>query len=115
MSSYGMNVLIEGCARGADHAAESFGRDKASHDENFVLREFPAEWDKYGKAAGPIRNHQMLDALLSYKDTHLLTIIAFHDNISASRGTKNMITIAEAAGITATVVRHPQDVQSASN
>lgn len=26
-----------------------------------MIQAFPAHWDKYGKAAGPLRNQQMLD------------------------------------------------------
>lgn len=45
------------------------------------IKNFPADWDKYGKAAGPIRNAQMAE----YADY----LIAFWDG--KSRGTKNMI------------------------
>jgi hypothetical protein len=46
---------------------------------------FPAEWKKYGNAAGPIRNARMLNE--GVPDV----VIAFHENIHKSKGTKNMM------------------------
>lgn len=46
--------------------------------------EFPADWDKYGKSAGYIRNAEMNKVATD--------LIAFWDAVS--RGTKNMIDIA---------------------
>lgn len=45
------------------------------------VKEFPADWNTHGKAAGPIRNKEMAE----YADT----LIAFWDG--KSKGTKNMI------------------------
>lgn len=50
-------TVISGTARGAD----TLGADWAVC--NWLrLEEFPADWDKHGKAAGHIRNQQMLDS-----------------------------------------------------
>ncbi len=49
-------MLVSGGARGADALAEKYAKDR-----NIRIRVFPAEWKKYGKGAGPIRNRQMLD------------------------------------------------------
>lgn len=84
-------TIIEGCARGADKVACEWDDPAVTH------MHFPAEWDKYGKAAGPIRNKQMLDAEPD-------VVFAFHDNIKESRGTKDMATIASEAGIPVYVV-----------
>ena len=46
---------------------------------------YPADWNKYHKAAGPIRNQQMLT---EGKPT---LVLAFHDNITASKGTRDMV------------------------
>jgi len=54
---------------------------------------FPADWEKYGRAAGPIRNKQMI--MEGKPDL----VVAFHNNISKSRGTKNMVTQARRHGI----------------
>lgn len=56
------NEIVSGMASGAD-AAGVFYAD----DYKILLKEFPADWGKHGKAAGPIRNREMAeyaDALL---------------------------------------------------
>ena len=80
-------TLIEGEAKGAD----SIARDAAiacGFDKNHILK-FPADWGRFGLYAGPLRNKVML---LQGKPTH---VVAFHDNIEGSKGTKHMIGIAE--------------------
>ncbi|KKN01348.1 hypothetical protein LCGC14_1128740 [marine sediment metagenome] len=54
----------------------------------------------YGKAAGPIRNKQMLDE----GQPHL--VLAFHDNIEESTGTKDMVKQAAKRGIETLVISH---------
>jgi len=80
-------LVIHGDAMGADRMggfeAEMLGIE--------VLR-VPAEWDKYGKRAGPIRNMRMLDMNPDL-------VLAFHDNLLASRGTAHMIKIAQGRGV----------------
>ena len=49
-------TIISGHARGADKLGERFAKDNECN-----LLTFPADWDKYKKAAGHIRNQQMLD------------------------------------------------------
>ena len=49
-------TIISGHARGADKLGEQFA--KANNCELLI---FPADWDKFGKGAGPIRNQQMID------------------------------------------------------
>lgn len=87
------SLIIEGEARGAD----SIAREVAIHLGIPVLK-FPADWSKHGKAAGPIRNAQML------KEGRPDFVLAFHHNIEESKGTKNMIMIAEKAGIPTKVI-----------
>ena len=50
-----------------------------------LVNPFPAQWSKYGRAAGPLRNTQMLS------EGNPDIVLAFHDNIKRSRGTRNMI------------------------
>lgn len=59
--------------------------------------EVPANWTRYGKAAGPIRN----DRMLKFKP-HL--VIAFHEDIESSRGTKDTVTKARNLGIQTEVI-----------
>ena len=53
----------------------------------------PANWVKYGRAAGPIRNRRMLE--LVPPDL----VVAFHDDLESSRGTKDMVIAARQAEI----------------
>lgn len=76
--------VLCGCARGVDE----IGRQWAL-DNNVPVKEFPADWNKYGRAAGHIRNSQMVkeaDALIAVWD-------------GKSRGTKDTIDKAETKGI----------------
>lgn len=71
-----IEALIEGDAPGADRMA-----GKWASKNNIAPLEFPAKWTKYGRAAGPIRNKQMLD------EGKPDFVIAFPGN----SGTANMI------------------------
>ena len=88
LQDWGYNTIIEGEARGAD----SIARNEAEKAGMIVLK-FPADWDKYHKAAGAIRNTQML------KEGKPNLVVAFHTDIKNSKGTKNMIEQAKKAGI----------------
>lgn len=50
-------VIITGMARGADTFGLWWGVDN-----HHAIDRFPADWDNHGKAAGHIRNQQMLDS-----------------------------------------------------
>jgi len=89
--------IVHGGARGADSMAGTSARSCY-----FRVTVFPAEWEKYGKAAGPIRNRQMLDYLLKYDGEK--KVVAFHHNIEVSRGTKDMVTIARRAGVEVRII-----------
>ncbi len=60
--------------------------------------EYPADWKRYGRAAGRIRNALMLE----YEKPDL--VIAFHEDLSTSRGTLDMLKRAKLAGIASRVV-----------
>lgn len=51
----GFTTLIHGAARGADRLAGMWAKSRG-----LKVIEVPAEWDRYGRAAGPIRNNEML-------------------------------------------------------
>lgn len=101
-----LQVLIEGDARGADRAAHLWAQRFGGLYYMFSHRCYPADWTRHGRAAGPIRNEQMRDALLSYRDTHNLLVLAFHDSIATSRGTAHMVRSASLAGVPTHVLRH---------
>jgi hypothetical protein len=86
-------IIIEGEARGADTLA----RIEAEKCGFTVLR-FPADWKAYGRAAGPVRNTAMLKALLDSPDPDKW-VIAFHNDIASSKGTKNMVEQARRKGV----------------
>ncbi|HYE75101.1 MAG TPA: SLOG family protein [Blastocatellia bacterium] len=76
-------IIMHGCARGADILAQ-----KAARKLKLKYKRYPAKWKLYGRAAGPIRNREMLD-----KNPDL--VIAFHPNIKKSRGTKDCLNEAK--------------------
>ena len=51
-----ITCIIEGGAQGADRLARKF-----AHVNGITLETYPAQWSEHGKAAGPIRNQQMID------------------------------------------------------
>lgn len=62
-----------------------------------ALVSFPAEWDVYGKSAGPVRNRQMLE------EGKPDFVWAFKTHVQ-SRGTNHMVNIARKAGLPVYVV-----------
>ena len=85
-------IIIEGEAMGAD----SLARDIAL-ELNFVVEKFPADWDKHGKSAGPIRNQKML---IEGKPQRVL---AFFYDMENSIGTWDMVRKSQKAGLTVEV------------
>lgn len=72
--------IISGGAIGPDQLGERFAREF-----EFPIEFHKAEWDKYGKRAGYLRNEEMAkvsDALIAVWD-------------GVSKGTKHMITLAK--------------------
>jgi len=95
LSLFDPDTIIEGEARGADQRAAWW-----AFDNNVPCMRFPAEWKKYGKAAGPIRNKQMLD------EGKPDLVLAFHDDIENSKGTADMVEQARKRDILRLVVSH---------
>ena len=77
-------VVIHGAARGADTLAGEWAKARG-----VPVQEFPADWKRYGNAAGPIRNQQML------REGKPDVVIAF----PGGRGTANMIEQARCFGV----------------
>lgn len=86
--------LITGCARGADQIPYFF-----KHHFGTAIKEFPADWTGFGKAAGPIRNREMAE--YAAPDGEL---IAFWDGVST--GTKDMINVAGEFGLKITIIEY---------
>lgn len=77
-------TIISGMARGADMMAYDWAVVNWCE-----VAEYPANWDKHGKAAGPIRNQQMLD------EGKPDLVIAF----KGGNGTIDMVRRSKKAGI----------------
>lgn len=55
---FGIAVLVEGGAHGLDTLARFWAKGR-----RIAVETHPADWDKHGKAAGPIRNEEMANAI----------------------------------------------------
>lgn len=78
------SLLVEGEARGADRHAKAWALRWS-----VPVCPHPADWQRYGLAAGPIRNREMLD-----HDNPGL-VVAFYDRpVAHSKGTKDMVRAA---------------------
>jgi hypothetical protein len=86
-------TVISGGAKGADSLAV-----RAAKHLGFVFREYYADWYRFGKAAGPLRNQRMLDL----EDPDL--VVAFHEDIDSSKGTKDMVRRALNRGVEVAIV-----------
>lgn len=79
-------ILVHGACRGADTVcaavAEALG---------FIVRSYLADWKTYPRAAGPIRNQQMLTEE-HRPDEPINVCIAFHDHLDDSKGTADMVS-----------------------
>jgi hypothetical protein len=84
-------VIIEGEQVGADLMARAIAEERG-----MAVLPFPAEWNRYGNAAGPIRNQQMLD------EGHPDCVSAFP--LPGCKGTWNMVNKAKKAGVEVHVV-----------
>lgn len=78
-------VVIHGAARGADRLAGA-----AARRLDFEVIEYPADWKRYGRRAGYVRNEEMLAAGPDL-------VVAFHRD--GSRGTAHTIRLARDKGV----------------
>lgn len=80
LSKNKVTEIVSGTARGADRLGEQY-----AYERNIKLARFPANWDKYEKRAGYLRNVDMGN----YCDCAII----FWDGVS--KGTKHMIDTLE--------------------
>lgn len=79
--NWGFTEIVSGREpKGVDSLGEEYARC-----HGIKIKKFPADWARYGRAAGPIRNYQMA----KYADA----LIAFWDG--KSPGTQDMINVAK--------------------
>jgi hypothetical protein len=86
-AEHGELVVVHGAARGTDSLAGEWARERGQQEEPH-----PAAWGKYGRAAGPIRNAEMVKQGAGL-------CLAF----PGGRGTADCVSKCEKAGIP---VRH---------
>lgn len=90
-----IDTLIQGDCSGADRLAKEYTERK-----KIPCLSFPANWNEHGKRAGPLRNALML------KEGKPDFVVAFHDNIEESKGTKDMKNKAKKAGLPVVIASH---------
>lgn len=73
-------IIISGMARGADKLGEYW-----AETTGYKVERYPADWNRYGKRAGYIRNKQMAEVADA--------LIAFNKSPNGTNGTNNMIQI----------------------
>lgn len=76
LKDFNVTEIVSGKSLGADTLGEKYAKER-----NIPIKEFPANWIKFKKGAGHIRNGEMAE----YGDC----LIAFYDG--KSTGTKNML------------------------
>jgi len=89
------DTIVSGCARGADTLAIHYAKERKLN-----LLKFYADWDKYGKRAGYLRNIKMAE--------NSDCLIAFWDG--KSKGTEHMINIAHDLKLKVMVVKYNQEI-----
>lgn len=87
--SDGPHEIISGGASGADALAKRYAESRG-----WPYTEFPADWEKWGKAAGLIRNRDIVRAADR--------VIAFWDG--ESRGTAHTIATAKTEAVPVTII-----------
>lgn len=74
-------VIVSGTARGADTLGEKYAEERG-----YKIERYPANWDKYGKRAGYLRNKKMAEVSNA--------CIVFLNPKAENKGSKMMISIA---------------------
>ena len=93
-----IDMIVSGGAPGVDSLAERY-----AHEHNIPCKIFPADWKRYGRGAGPIRNTLIVNMATM--------MIAFPG--PNPKGTKDSITKAEKKNIP--VYRYDVDFCAASD
>lgn len=84
-SNFEITTVISGGAAGVDSLGEKWAKDNGT-----TLEVYPAEWAKYGKRAGPVRNQRMAEA----GDALIAVMLR-----KGTRGTLDMIEKASGMGL----------------
>ena len=87
------DTLVHGAARGADTLARLWAGANA-----IAVEAHPANWNKHGRAAGPIRNQEMADSGLDL-------LIAF----PGGSGTAHLVRACRSAGVAVIFAGNPNE------
>jgi hypothetical protein len=91
--------------KGADRMAAEVGAAL-----NFNVVAHPADWDRHGPAAGPMRNHQMLvEHHASEERVGFALALGFHDSIETSKGSRDMRERLVRAGVPHWIIKSGYD------
>lgn len=101
---YEATILHSGaCPRGADQLAEHLWQQWG-----LPLRRWPADWNRYGRSAGPRRNHAMITHLLRARaDGQWVLVIAFIN--PGSKGAGGCARAAHHAGLSVRLITPGRD------
>lgn len=77
--------IVSGHCTGADQLGERFAKQF-----KLGLKIFPAEWSKYGKSAGPIRNKKMIEYIRNDSNPFVLAFTSTN-----TKGTKYTLDLAK--------------------
>nr|QBK89510.1 MAG: DNA recombination-mediator protein A [Pithovirus LCPAC001] len=87
-SNFYPKLIISGGAKGVDTLAQKYAQDN-----NIEMKIHHAEWNKYGKSAGPIRNQLIVNDI-----THLLALpvknsVGTYSTINKAKKSNKNVTI----------------------
>lgn len=86
-------VVVHGSAAGADTLANTWVWDRRGEARPPMVEPHPANWARYGRLAGPIRNQEMVDLGADL-------VLAFFQPGAENRGTQNCVNAARLKGLT---------------
>lgn len=89
-SGFEVTTVISGTAKGIDQLGERWAEARG-----LPVERFPADWDTHGKAAGRLRNREMIEVAEA--------LVAIWDSVS--RGTEDCIAEARRRGLKVFVFR----------
>ncbi len=109
VSEFGSIIVYHGGASGADTLANLW-----ASDAGMPVKVFQADWKQHGRAAGPKRNQNMLNAALvdSTFDYDKVLVVAFKNGLDRtleSGGTEHMCLVARAAGVPVITIDRIED------
>lgn len=97
--------IVSGHCKGADLLGERWAEEmKAS------VKVFPADWLRYKKSAGPIRNKQMIDYITCFNDKLVVAFVSPN-----SKGTKYTIKLAQKNNISVITTEYSKKEKNMKN